>query len=91
MLECLSTVISLDETDHIRRPLALIFQPSYTVGCLETQSRFNRSVHQFLLDELEGGERLFELVSFEGVGASGFDAVFERAYDAPGDAVSVSE
>jgi hypothetical protein len=57
---------------------------------LEPESGFYLGVNELLLDKLEGGERSFELVTFESIGTRASDAVFEGAHDTPGDSVAES-
>lgn len=88
MHQRLSAIISLHQTNHLRRQLALLLQSANLQTSKEAERRLGLRVYKLLLDELERGERALELMPLECVCARAVDAVFEGAHDAPGYSVS---
>jgi len=79
MLQRLSAIIPLHETNHLWGSQPLILQPTHLQARLQTQRDFRMRVGQLLLNQLEGSERAGEPVTLESILSGTLEAVLERA------------
>src|SRR5690606_12083916 len=77
--KCLAAVVPLTEGDHRGSDLPLIFQTSEPPGQQLHLCDFRNHVGQFRLDDLHGGERVSELLSFRNIPPCPLIAILGRA------------
>ena len=75
VVQCLSAIVSLHYTDHIRGPFSFVLQTSHPVHRVQSKCGLDHGVDELLLYQLKGRKGSLKLVPLKGVGSRGFDAV----------------